>query len=312
MENGEFMADSQKVNEQNHEVFISYSSKNAEYANAVHEKLENAGIKCWIDYNNIRTSQNFAQEIVDGLNKAKVVVLIYSKDADNSKYVYREIETAFDKRHIVPLKIDDSFPDNLEFFFRSLQWLDASPTALKKNDITLESRYDELVETVKEIKDIPYKSHGIAPPKPQEPRKKSFFEKYGKLVIVAVALLVVVGGFLAYNSMGTDSSGDELNKTAIDIGYIGLQDNGGGSYSYNVYGSIEGANASSKDVIHVDFYDKNGKVVDSSDTEIGDADGNILGSSEVSQDDISKVSVELQDKDKKVLSTAESDNIMNE
>ena len=65
MENGEFMADNQKINEQNHEVFISYSSKNAEYANAVHEKLENAGIKCWIDYNNIRTSQNFAQEIVD-------------------------------------------------------------------------------------------------------------------------------------------------------------------------------------------------------------------------------------------------------
>ena len=81
-----------------HEVFISYSSKNAEYANAVSEKLKSNGIECWIDVNNIRTARNFAQEIIDGLNEAKVIVLIYSKDSDQSPYVYREIETAFETK----------------------------------------------------------------------------------------------------------------------------------------------------------------------------------------------------------------------
>ena len=297
----------------NHEVFISYSSKNAEYANAVHEKLEKAGIKCWIDVNNIRTSENFAQEIIDGLNKAKVVVLIYSKDADDSKYVYREIETAFDKKHIVPLKIDDSFPDNLEFFFRSFQWLDASPITLKEKNITLESRYDELVETVKNLKDVPYHGGEIHIPEPTKPSKKSFFEKYGKLIISLAILLVLVGGFAVYSGMNSTSDVEDVNLTSIDIGYIGLQDNGGGSYSYYVYGTVdEGSNSSSENVIHIDFYDKEGKVVDSSNTKIGEAEGNILGLCDVSQKNIVKVSVELRNKDKKVLCSYESDNIVEE
>lgn len=295
-----------------HDVFISYSSRNAEYANAVHEKLESNGIKCWIDVNSIRTANNFAQEIIDGLNEAKVVVLIYSKDSDESKYVYREIETAFDNIPIVPLKIDDTFPDNLEFFLRNTQWLDASPTALEKKNITIEDCYDDLVEAVKaKMKDnrtvVDTGDKGIV-----IEQEKTFLEKYGKLLAVAVILLVVVGGFLAYNGMNNQSGSEDLNETGIEIGYIGLQDNGG-TYSYNVYGNIlEGTNASDSDVIHIDFYDKNAKKLDSSDTKVGEATGNILGSVDLSDDDVSKVSVELQNKDKKVLYTAESDNVVSE
>lgn len=296
-----------------HDVFISYSSRNNEYANAVHEKLESNGIKCWLDVNSIRTATNFAQEIIDGLNEAKVVVLIYSKDSDESKYVYREIETAFDNIPIVPLKIDDTFPDNLEFFLRSSQWLDASPTALEKRNVTLEDCYDELVETVK-VKIAEGSSsggssgsHGVI-----IEQEKSFWDKYGKFVAIAVVLLIVVGGFLAYNGMNSQSSSDDTNKTGIDIGYIGLQDNGG-SYSYNVYGTIlEGSNASSSDVIHIDFYDKNSKEIDSSDTKVGEASGNILGSIDSSENNVAKVSVELQNSNKKVLYSAESDNVVSE
>lgn len=297
-----------------HEVFISYSSKNAEYANAVHEKLEDNGIKCWIDVNSIRTATNFAQEIIDGLNKAKVIVLIYSKDSDDSKYVYREIETAFENnKPIVPLKIDDTFPDNLEFFLRNTQWLDASPSALEQKNTTLDSCYDEVVETVKnKINDNPVLINSGSGGNVVVPHNQSFFAKYGKYLIAAVILLVVVGGFVAYNSMSTDTGGEDLNKTAVEIGYIGLQDNSG-SYSYNVYGNIaDNSNYSSKDVIHIDFYDKNGKVVDSSDTKISDATGNILGSIDTSDDNVAKISLELRDSDKKVLYSAESDNIVNE
>ena len=137
-------------------------------------------------------------------------------------------------------------------------------------------------------------------------------DKYGKFVAIAVVLLIVVGGFLAYNTMNSQSSSEDVNKTGIDIGYIGLQDNGG-SYSYNVYGTIlEGSNASSSDVIHIDFYDKGGKEIDSSDTKVGEASGNILGSVDSSNNDVAKVSVELRNSDKKVLYTAESDNVVSE
>lgn len=295
-----------------HEVFISYKSENAEYADALHEKLEENGIRCWLDTNNIRTGKNFAQEIIDGLKEAKVIVLIYSAAADKSKYVYREIETAFEaNKHIVPLKIDDTYPEELEFFLRGTQWLDASPDNLEKRNRTLEDCYDEVVETVKEVKDVPVTPRNYI--KKVEPPKVGFFEKYGKYLIVAVALLVVVGGFLAYNSMGSESSDNTINETLADIGYIGLQDNGGGSYSYNVYGKVsENSNVSSKDVVHIDFYDKNGKVVKSSDSKVGDVNGNILGSVNVSKDNIAKVSLQLQNGNKEVLFSQESDNIVSE
>ncbi len=297
-----------------HEVFISYSSKNAEYANAVHDKLENNGIKCWIDSNNIRTATNFAQEIIDGLNEAKVVVLIYSKDSDKSKYVFREIETAFESnKSIVPLKIDDTFPDNLEFFLRNTQWLDASPTTLEEKNMSLESCYDELVGAVKNKIEG---GHGVTHFEGNQnvvvPHNLSFFERYGKYIIAVAVILIVVGGFLAYTGMTTQENTEDLNETGVDIGYIGLQDNGD-SYSYYVYGKIaQDSNYSSSDVIHIEFNDKNGKTVDSSDSKISEATGNILGSIDTSDDNVDKISLELQDKDKKVLYKGESDNIVTE
>ena len=297
-----------------HEVFISYKSENAEYADALHKKLEENGIKCWLDSSNIRTAKNFAQEIIDGLNEAKVIVLIYSKEADKSPYVYREIETAFDaNKHIVPLKIDDTYPEELEFFLRGTQWLDASPDNLEKRNRTLDDCYDEVVETVKEVKDIPVVPRKHIDKKVVPPGNQGFFEKYGKYLIAAVVLIVVVGGFIAYSSMGSESSADNLNESLVDIGYIGLQDNGGDSYSYYVYGTVaENSNISSKDVIHIDFYDKEGKVVSNSDSKVGEVNGNILGSADVSNKDITKVSLELQNSDKKVLFSQESDNIVSE
>ena len=51
--------------------------------------------------------------------------------------------------------------------------------------------------------------------------------------------------------------------------------------------------------------------MDSSDSNISDANGNILGSVDVSSKDIAKVSLQLKDNDK-VLFSQESDNIVSE
>ena len=56
-----------------HDVFISYSTKNTEYADAVCKKLEDNGIECWIAPRNIKTGTNYAKEIMDGLKLAKLV-----------------------------------------------------------------------------------------------------------------------------------------------------------------------------------------------------------------------------------------------
>ena len=297
-----------------HDVFISYSTKNTEYADAVCKKLEDNGIECWIAPRNIKTGTNYAKEIMDGLKLAKLVVLIFSKDAQESEYVNNEIDTAFSKngQPIVALKVDDSFPEKqMEFFLKNSQWLDASPTALKKENKTLDSCYDQLVGDVQRILDgkTPVSGSGGVENIVIPGKEKGFFDKYKLPIVIAVILLIAVGGFLAYSNMnGQSSSGS--NETGMSIGYIGLEKYGD-AYTYFVFGDIaEGFSNSSSDVIHIDYYDNSGKVVKSSNTKIGDVDGNILGSVDVNKKDIVKVSAQLQDKDKKVLYSVESDNII--
>ena len=298
-----------------HDIFISYSTQNIEYAEAVCDKLENNGIECWIAPRNIKTATNYAKEIIDGLDSAKAIVLVFSKDAQESEYVNNEIDTAFSKnKPIVSIKVDDTFPkDQMEFFLKNTQWLDASPSELKQKNKTLDECYDQLVSDVKRVLKDPqgFRGGGIPTHGQIIPQKeKSFFERY-KLPIIAMAvILIAIVGFVAYSGMNSQGN-EQTNETQLSIGYIGLEDNGGGSYSYYVFGTVsDDLNDSSKDVIHIDYLDRNGKVVDSSDTSLKEMDGNILGSIDVTDKNVEKISLVLQDSNKKVLYSEESDNII--
>jgi hypothetical protein len=208
----------------------------------------------------------------------------------------------------------------MEFFLKNTQWLDASPSALKKENKTLDDCYDQLVVDVKRVldgaplnKDIPGQGgQGKVIPHKQ----KGFFEKYKLPIVAVVVVLIAVAGFMVFN--GTDSQQSDTdeasvtnNETGIEIGYVGLEDFGDDTYGYYVYGSIpSGLSSSSKDVVHIDFYNKDGKVVYSNDTKIGDVKGNTLGSIEVDKKNVDKVTVELQDKKGNVLYSVESSDVL--
>lgn len=299
-----------------HDVFISYSTKNTEFAEAVCENLEDNGIECWIAPRNIKTGTNYAKEIIDGLNAAKIVVLVFSKDAQESEYVNNEIDTAFSNNQcIVSLKVDDSFPEKkMEFFLKNTQWLDASPTALKEQNKTLESCYAQLVDDVKRVlKHGCGGGSGHVPGQHIPQKEKSFFEKHKLPIVAAIIVLIAIAGFVGYSSMNGQSSTADANETALSIGYIGIEDNGNGNHACYVFGTIaDDFSNSSSDVIHIDYYNNDGKVVETSDNKIGDIEGNILGSIEDTDKNITKVSVELKDKDGKSLYSEESSNVINQ
>lgn len=299
-----------------HDVFISYSTRNTEFAEAVCEQLETNGIECWIAPRNIKTGTNYAKEIMDGLELAKIVVLIFSKDAQESEYVNNEIDTAFSKnKPIVSFKVDDTFPKNkMEFFLKNTQWLDASPSALKEKDISIDDCYGQLVKDVQRILDKVERGEILktssAPTQVIPHREKGFFERYKLAIIAVVILLIAAAGFMAFSSTGNDSSVDASNETEISIGYIGLEDYGDNTYGYFVFGTVSENLTDSGDVIHIDYYSKDGKAVGTSDTKVSDVEGNILGSLDVDKKDVSKVSVELKDKKDKVIYSADSSNII--
>ena len=136
---------------ENKVIFISYSSKNTEIAEKARDYLEDNGINCWMAPRDIKTSDNYAQEIMDGLINAKMVLLIFSKDSNDSEYVREELNNAFIRdKPILPFRIDDILPTGrIEFFLRNQQWLDASSDP--------ESFFDEMLEDANRIlKGIPF------------------------------------------------------------------------------------------------------------------------------------------------------------
>jgi hypothetical protein len=110
-----------------HDVFISYSTADKPVADAVCAGLEQRGFSCWIAPRDIVPGLDWGAAIIDAINGAKVMVLIFSASANSSKQIKREVERAVSKGvSIIPLRIEDvPLGKTLEYFISSEHWMDA-------------------------------------------------------------------------------------------------------------------------------------------------------------------------------------------
>ena len=60
-----------------HDVFISHSSKDKVYADAVCATLESYDIRCWVAPRDILPGSDYGSSIVEGLKASKVMILIF-------------------------------------------------------------------------------------------------------------------------------------------------------------------------------------------------------------------------------------------
>ncbi len=105
--------------------------------------LERRGYRCWIAPRDILPGKEWGEAIVDGIRGARLFVLIFSANANDSPQVRREVERAVHHRlPIVPFRIEDVSPaKSLEYFMSAPHWLDALTPPLEKH-------LDYLAETV--------------------------------------------------------------------------------------------------------------------------------------------------------------------
>lgn len=118
-----------------YDVFLSYSSKDKTTANAACAALESKGIRCWIAPRDITPGVDWGEAIIDGINGARVFVLIFSSHANTSQQIKREVERAVSHGlPIIPLRIEDVRPEKaLEYFLSVPHWLDAYTPPLDKH-----------------------------------------------------------------------------------------------------------------------------------------------------------------------------------
>lgn len=109
-------------------IFLSHSSKNADVALSICRTLESNDYKCFLAPRDIRSGYEYAAEIINGIDRSDVLLLILSKDSNSSPHVLREIERAVSKSiPIIVYKLESvELNSSMEYFLMTHQWLNAS------------------------------------------------------------------------------------------------------------------------------------------------------------------------------------------
>ena len=92
-------------------------------------RVESMGIQCWIAPRDITPAADWAEEIIDAIAAARVMVLVFSASANDSPQVRREVERAVHSGvSCLPFRVEDVLPSkSLEYFLSTQHWLDAFP-----------------------------------------------------------------------------------------------------------------------------------------------------------------------------------------
>jgi hypothetical protein len=131
------------------DVFISYSTKDKTSADAACASLERVGIRCWVAPRDILPGVEWDDAIVRAIDKCRIMVLIFSKNANESPQIRREVKRAFNRGiPVVPVRIENINPNEmLAYYMDSVHWLDAITPPL-------ESHLNRLVHSVRSFLDV--------------------------------------------------------------------------------------------------------------------------------------------------------------
>jgi TIR domain len=169
-----------------HLSFICHSAEDFEISNRIVEKLENAGIPCWIAPRNIPPGLTYAASIIKGIKSSDFFIFVFTRSSNESDAVINEIENANAlKKHIIPFKIHNlAYSDSLEYYLRSKQSVNAY-------DVSLDAAVADLIKYINSISSPPgvQVTPGITkPPIISDPKKTTGI----KYVLIACAVMIVL------------------------------------------------------------------------------------------------------------------------
>jgi hypothetical protein len=107
-------------------IFVSYSSKDSKIANRICAALEAKGFTCWIASRDINPGENFGEAIVKAIRAAKLMLLVFTQNANNSDEIKKELVLAGQNQLIVvPVRVEDVVPGGaLAYELAARQWID--------------------------------------------------------------------------------------------------------------------------------------------------------------------------------------------
>ncbi len=241
-------------------IFISHSSKNEEAAEKICRILESHNHKCFLAARDIRPGREYAEEIVNGIDRADAVIVLLSKEANQSPHVLREVERSVS--HSIPIiiyKLEDvELTKSMEYFLMTHQWMSKN-----KND-----SFENILECVEDIAgDIDRAAGRKSSENMMEAEKitegnvhKINNKKKSRLPVIGAAavLIVAVAGIILFNVLGKNSDNETTGKNENNL-------------SESVDKSITDSNVPDNDTTKDDDTDETGNSKEKNDDlELGD------------------------------------------
>ena len=197
-----------------HDVFISYATEDKVTADAVCFGMEKEGIRCWIAPRDILPSDNYDDAIIQAIDNARVMVVIFSSNIFQSQYVKGEVEYAFSRNLIIaPFRIENITPEGgLKLYLGRKHWLDAMTPPLENHIHKLATTINSMLavpETANETTTAPVQPvepaarpatqpapHPFVSPKPARRFQPWWFAGLGLAILVIAVLIIALSNVL--------------------------------------------------------------------------------------------------------------------
>lgn len=194
-----------------HDVFISYSSADRPVAEAACAALERRGIRCWIAPRDILPGLDWGAAIIKAIEGCRIMVLVFSKNANRSGQIKREVERAVAKGvTLVPLRIENALPEKtLEYFISTAHWLDAWTPPMEMHLERLAETVHLLLtrttrDSVESVAPAPKASPPIPPVQPAPlPAAAPLPARSARFTLVAAAGILACFAVLSFTRRGS-------------------------------------------------------------------------------------------------------------
>jgi len=93
--------------------FISYSTKDQEFADRLHADLQAKGVRCWFAHDDLKIGDRLRRRLDESIRAYDKLLVVLSANSIGSEWVEKEVETAFEKERkqkttvLFPIRLDD-------------------------------------------------------------------------------------------------------------------------------------------------------------------------------------------------------------
>lgn len=128
-------------------VFISHHSAHEHSARRLKKILERNGFTGWMAPDDVPPGKAFDDAIVDQIGRSDVIVLLFSRGADTSRHVKREMILADNQgKPVYPVRLEEVPAEGLAYWLNDQQWVDW----FDGKDSTIQRALDAIREQIAE------------------------------------------------------------------------------------------------------------------------------------------------------------------